>query len=863
MAGSAWDRIDSLLEKSGAGAALDAMAALFFEQALPSDGLRHKGTSAQIAGFLPYRGYSGASKIFTNLNSIGWVLELSPLTGGTEQMDSVLSGLFEEGFPDDLQVQVSTYASPYIGDLLERWAYPRVKQGGVMEKMGRARAENMRRMIWSSGSKTGPFFARDYRVFISVSMEKKRNSEQTIKTLKEVRERVSMGLKTLGVASRNMDASDLMSLVNGWLSMGRETRNRPMLYNPAEFLCDQMVRADTCLEVYRSHLVSECTNFGVANYLDGPLSAREPFTTRQDIRTFTASRFPKSGSQNLMASLLGDFVGDQLRLSGSWWSTLKISYRSAEASKLEAQMRSQRAARQYKSPFKSMFPHMIEKADEWTAVNGQVQDGARLVKFSYSIMIQAPEGRGEEAERALRSLYRTRGFDLERNDCCHLPVMLSSLPMGFGDNFHKDLHQLKLMRTATTRSMPGLAPLQGQPRSSGLPATLLMTRLGQPIFYSPFQNEGNGNHNMAVVGASGSGKSVFMQCIVVDGLAQGHHAMVIDDGRSFERLCKIMGGEHVVFKADEAVSLNPFSMIAMEGDPSDDDLMAALNMINQVVTLMAVGDDRPSREETGLIDSVVSQVFAELGTEGSVTDVQKALEAEGSALGVRMARAMNPFCRGGTFGSFFHGPATLSLENPFTVFEMSDLEAKAELRPIIVLCLLFQISERMRIGGREQRKMVVIDESWQMLGNGPAGKFIEGFARRARKEGGALITGTQGVNDYYVNDASKAAFENSDWKVLLRITEEEVDSLKTSRRLAVDESNLHVVKSLKMSPGEYSELIIFGPGIRMLGRLVLDPYSATVFSSSPAVFAAIEREVSKGRPLADVIEAMARGGAAT
>jgi hypothetical protein len=29
------------------------------------------------------------------------------------------------------------------------------------------------------------------------------------------------------------------------------------------------------------------------------------------------------------------------------------------------------------------------------------------------------------------------------------------------------------------------------------------------------------------------------------------------------------------------------------------------------------------------------------------------------------------------------------------------------------------------------------------------------------------------------------------------------------------------------------------------------------------VFAAIEREVSKGRPLADVIEAMARGGAAT
>ena len=53
-----------------------------------------------------------------------------------------------------------------------------------------------------------------------------------------------------------------------------------------------------------------------------------------------------------------------------------------------------------------------------------------------------------------------------------------------------------------------------------------------------------------------------MHGVCADGLAIGYHAMVIDDGRSFETLCKILGGEHVVFRADEAVSLNPLSMIS-------------------------------------------------------------------------------------------------------------------------------------------------------------------------------------------------------------------------------------------------------------------------------------------------------------
>tara|TARA_R110000744_G_scaffold91550_3_gene177578 strand:- start:7746 stop:10343 length:2598 start_codon:yes stop_codon:yes gene_type:complete len=853
------EKIDEIIEKSGAGSVLDQAAQFFFGERIPSDALRHVGNAASLSGYLPYRGYIEGSQIFENLFSLGWVIEIAPLVGSSSQVESILQGLFEEGFPEEVHVALSTYASPYVGDKIERWARLRVDQDGVMERMARYRAEHLRRMTWTSGAKGGPFHVRDYRVFMSVSVPKKTGPQvKSIARLEQLRQRVEATLRTLGLDNRRMDASELIGLVHGWLCMGRDSCNPRLEYDDTRFLCDQIVRADSSVDVFKDRLVAHSSNIGVDSYMEGALSARRTFETRREIRTFTASRMPRMSSQGHMAALLGHFTQDMLRLSGVWWSTLKLTYQSAETSKIEAQLRSQQAARQYKSPFKNMFPQMIQRADEWGHVNGQVQDGARLLRYAYCVMIQAPMGDCEQAERSLRSLYRTCGFDLERNDNAHLPVMLSCLPMGYGDNMHHDLRQLRLTRTGITRIAPALAPLQGQPRGGSVPHLILLSRLGQMMYFSPFQNEGDGNHNMCVTGSSGSGKSVFMQGLCADGLAIGYHAMVIDDGRSFETLCKILGGEHVVFRADEAVSLNPFSMICDEAMENDEEVANAISAIVQVVKTMARGEDGCSREEAGLIDEMVGMVWGEKGREGTVRDVREALRAGGGRIGDALAMSMSPYCDG-TYKAFFEGVCTLDLTNSFTVFEMSDLESKKDLRQVVVMCLLFQISERMRKGGRSQRKMVIVDEAWQMLGGGAAGEFINGFVRRCRKEGGALITGTQSINDYFANEGAKAAFENSQWKVVLRISAEEAEGLKESKRLALDDASLNVLKTIKMSPREYSEMMVDGPGTRFIGRFVLDPYSATIFSSSPAVYSRIKAAVQAGNALCDVIEEVAFG----
>ena len=69
-----------------------------------------------------------------------------------------------------------------------------------------------------------------------------------------------------------------------------------------------------------------------------------------------------------------------------------------------------------------------------------------------------------------------------------------------------------------------------------------------------------------------------------------------------------------------------------------------------------------------------------------------------------------------------------------------------------------------------------------------------------------------------------------------------------------------LIRSLKRQGSDFSEVFIKGPDVETIGRLVLDPFSATVFSSSPATFAAIEAEMAGGQSLEQAIERTAFPG---
>ncbi|MDC7286044.1 hypothetical protein NXH56_08785, partial [Bifidobacterium thermophilum] len=85
---------------------------------------------------------------------------------------------------------------------------------------------------------------------------------------------------------------------------------------------------------------------------------------------------------------------------------------------------------------------------------------------------------------------------------------------------------------------------------------------------------------------------------------------------------------------------------------------------------------------------------------------------------------------------------------------------------------------------------------------------------------------TQSLNDYYKSEGSLAALENSDWSVILQQKPETIADFQKHGRFDMDPYTEALLRSLKRSGTDYSDVMIKGPDTLAVGRLVLDPYSA-------------------------------------
>ena len=169
----------------------------------------------------------------------------------------------------------------------------------------------------------------------------------------------------------------------------------------------------------------------------------------------------------------------------------------------------------------------------------------------------------------------------------------------------------------------------------------------------------------------------------------------------------------------------------------------------------------------------------------------------------------------------------------------------------------------MYLGDRKQRKLCIVDEAWRLMGHGEAGGFIEQGYRTARKFGGAFMTITQGIDDYYRSGTSKAALDNADWVFLLRQKAESLKAAENSDRLVLDEGLHQLLASVDTRQGKYSEIAVMGPAGTTVGRLVVDPFAEKLYSTKAEEFAAIEGLRKQGFSVVDAIEKLlTTGGAA-
>ena len=807
---------------------------------------------------LPWRAWDPASALYVNARSCGFVLELPPFAGIDAETLGALSGTLADAAPEHCTVQVIHWASPRFGAPLAAWIEARDGGDGgdgARGRMAQGRRDLFAHAGWRPLHAGGPpFTLSDYRVFVTACLPGGPGPASET-ALGGFRRALEGTLASAGATALRLEPDALLSLaaelaapvIAGSRDGGTERPRRR--WSPRDPIHRQCAAPGRALSVSPKGLVFH-----------------DPDGIDVAVRVLSAVAFPEVWPGWRGNALIGDFYRDFLQPGCPVLTCLTICT-GDEAFGEKAFLKSARATQQAGTGIARYLPGLPEKARDWQLVTERLKDGERLVRACYTACVHAPPDAIDEAEQAVRAIYHGQGWRTQAERYVQLPSWLACLPMAAAGGLDADLERFGRMKTLLTSSAVNLAPVHGEWRGQGNapgggshpdnpPALFLIGRRGQPACWSPFANEA-GNYNVAVTGKSGSGKSVLMQELVTGIVGAGGEAVVIDDGRSFQHTAEALGGAFIAFGKDPAC-LNPFAMIdaataERDGDYREECFAMLAGVIGRMCRRRGSIDDI----EAALIAEAIAAAWEEAGNAADLGTVRAHLEKREDRRASDMATSLGLWCPGGAMGRLFAGTSVPDLDNAMTVFELAELKGRGDVQGVVLMLVVFLATQRMYHGPRTRAKAIVIDEAWDLLSGEDSRAFLEGAARRARKYRGALITGTQSVNDYYANPAARAAWENADWTIFLAQKDESVELLKQEKRIHCDPGMERALKSLHTADGRFAELVLHGPDGWRLARLVLDPWSVALFSSRGPAFAEVERLKAGGLSTVQAIDRIA------
>ena len=809
-----------------------------------------------LSHYLGYRSFDEEKRIFHQVRSKGFILELAPLVGANDRVNDMIGSIFSDILLPGTKFSVTNYSSPRVAEKMQAWALPRFQASGVFQTLARHRLEKLTNGAWSTLASDGPFFVRNFRVVMSIGCSD--GSSLSVEELITMRDGIISALESIDVPVKEFEPTDLIRYFDEILAPSTGAEDDVPGYNRFDPINEQCVRRDLVTHVEKDRVILHAQSLRPTGAsVEGVPEMKDFVPERFDIRTMAVRNFPDRWAPWDTQKMIGDIFNPKLNLPCPVLQTICGIIPGQESSEAKAGYKFARTSSLAEGKGVKLVPKLRTEAAEWEFVQDRVKQGEKLVQCYYAVSILSPKGRGEPCERTLKALYKASGWDLIDETHIQLPAFMSHFPLMIADGLDNDYKRMKRLRTMRSANVAAIAPIQGEHVGGNIPHCLFVGRRGQPQFWSPFQNSA-GNHNVAIAGKSGSGKSVLLQDLTASFAGVGAKTIVIDDGRSFEHMAKALGGTFTEFKLSSGISINPFRMIDEELAQGDDDyLVDCLAMLKSIVSQMARNETRLNDTERGLIDQAVNSVWDAEGRDGTVDHVIASLKSAEHPSAYDLATSLLPFAESGTFGRFFLGDANLDLSADLTVFELSDLATREELRGVVLTSIMFIASQVMRRMDRAIPKPLIIDEAWQMLKGGAMADFVETYSRTCRKYGGSLITATQSIHDYYKSEGSRAALENSDWFMILQQKGETISDFRKSDRFEMDGMTEALLRSLKRNGIDYSDIFIRGPETESVGRLVLDRFSGTLYSSSPDVFAKIEGYVEQGYPMQEAIEAVA------
>jgi conjugal transfer ATP-binding protein TraC len=814
----------------------------------------------RLADWLPYSGWLPEERLFLlerppgsrrngqdPVEAVGFVLALNPQTGADERMASVLKSIFN-GLPTGASLQFHLLGSPDIHDFLDRYRGLRSVGGihahGVHTEAARRRAEHLARAALHPPFPGLPWMPRHFLAALSVTLPAAGMADrEVIENALTLREALATVLNGAYLFAGEWGPDELINWCAQVLNPNRllKGESQRLAYDDGRLIRDQILALDTLTRVTRDGLV-----------VGSPADSAEAV-----VRCLSVRNYPRTMELAAMGGLIGDFVQGSQAYSCPFLITLGLRIPDYESTRSFATLKAARATQAAQSKLAAFMPDWQEQKQDWDTAMAAYSGAGSLVYLHHQLTLFSLPAHAARDELAARGVWRGLGFDLQADTFLNLQSLMLGLPMAYTPSLQQEAKRAGRESLKTSANAIHLAPVIGEWAGLGEPVMALFGRRGQALGVDLFANP-SGNFNACVVGTSGSGKSVFMNELALGYLGTGARVWVIDAGRSYENLCRTLGGQYLEFTPASDLSLNPFSLVT--------DLDEDMEMLKPVIAQMISPQEPLPQYEMSQLDIALRQVWYQAQSQvrlPTLTELAEHLKTackddEGKCdVRVRnMGIQLFPYTEDGAHGRWFEGPANVRFDADLVVLELDELEAKKDLQGVILLLLMYLITNEITLNRADgRRKLVIIDEAWSLM-NGTSGGFIEAGYRRARKYNGAFVTGTQGVDDYYRNEAATAALNNADWMFMLRQKPESLLALEKNNRLALSAGMRTMLETLHTEAGAYSEVFVHSPVGHGIGRLVLDPYSLLLASTRAEDFHAIREKTGAGLNVDEAIRAV-------
>lgn len=301
------------------------------------------------------------------------------------------------------------------------------------------------------------------------------------------------------------------------------------------------------------------------------------------------------------------------------------------------------------------------------------------------------------------------------------------------------------------------------------------------------------NANMVVFAKSGAGKSFTVKLEALRSMMMQAEVLIIDPENEYSTLCDAVGGSYIHLSLNSDTRINPFDLPqVIDSDEADDALRANLVTLHGLLRLMLGNQSAPlSPAEEADLDQALIDTYARVGITSdplthhspppTIANLYDTLLHMGGS-GPQLAQRLRKYTTG-TFAGIFSHQSNIDINNQMVVFNIRDLED--ELRPVAMYIVLSHIWNITRT--QQRKRMLIVDEAWQLMKYDDSANFLFSLAKRARKYHLGLTTITQDVEDFMGSKMGRAIVANSSMQLLLKQSTSAVDVLSDVFKLTDEE----------------------------------------------------------------------------